>query len=175
MRYLVLWIGLGLVLGGCLKSLPDRDVPDDDAADDDATSDDDDATPADDDDDDDGTPGDDDDATPGDDDDATPGDDDDTSPSAPCEGEPPWNPQDPEACTAQGATPLCQGCQQQAITPTGCCHGDAVYFCDDLNHVVCSIDCTSAPLCGWVPNYDYYDCDTSGDPAPGNNPPMECP
>jgi hypothetical protein len=172
-RYLLLSIGLGLFLGGCLKSLPDRDEPDDDAADDDATSgDDDDATAGDDDD---ATPGDDDDATPGDDDDTTPGDDDDATPGGPCDGEPPWNPGDDEACTDEGATPLCNGCQQQDVTPTGCCHDGAVYFCDGVNHVVCTIDCTTYPHCGWVPNYDYYDCDTDGDPAPWNDPPMECP
>ena len=167
MRLLLLWIGLGLLMGGCLKPLPEREEPDDDAT----SGDDDDTTPPGDDDD--ATPADDDDATPADDDDdATPGDDDDTTPSAPCDGQPSYK--GPEACTAQNAIPLCAGCQAEQVTPDGCCQSDVLYFCDDINHVVCSIDCASDPLCGWVHNMEYYDCGTDGDPAPGNNPPLEC-
>jgi MYXO-CTERM domain-containing protein len=74
-------------------------------------------------------------------------------------------------CEVGGGTPVQQGCD--GITYDGCCSGQDVYWCEQ--GWLCTTDCTAAPYCGWRNAAEFYACDTAGNPAPGNNPPMECP
>ncbi len=109
-------------------------------------------------DDDDTTPVGDDDTTPVGDDDTTPvGDDDDDTSGTPCAG---------------GGEPLQQGCGN--FSWEGCCEGDDLYWCE--SDWVCHMDCTEleSQYCGWDSEQGFYNCGTDGNPAPGNNPPIDC-
>ncbi len=61
------------------------------------------------------------------------------------------------------------------LTLEGCCDGETLYWCE--NNYICTLECYEvAPYCGWHTGGQYiYDCNTPGDPAPDNDPPMECP
>jgi len=67
-------------------------------------------------------------------------------------------------------TTLGYGCG--SYTTSGCCSGDVVLWCE--NNWACRLSCLSEPTCGWNAAISRYDCGTSGDPAPNNDPPMDC-
>jgi MYXO-CTERM domain-containing protein len=78
----------------------------------------------------------------------------------------------PTAASAQCSvgTALQKGCGNLSLE--GCCDGEDLYWCE--GGWVCYLDCLAGPYCGWQPTGPFYDCGTDGQPAPGNNPPMEC-
>ena len=74
-------------------------------------------------------------------------------------------------CEQGGGTPVQQGCGN--FTYEGCCDGERLFWCEA--GWLCTVDCAANPYCGWRVAASFYACDTSGDPAPGNNPPIQCP
>jgi len=67
--------------------------------------------------------------------------------------------------------PIQAGCG--SYTYEGCCEGQILLWCE--NGWLCGSDCSLLPYCGWDAAQTIYNCDTLGNPAPGNNPPMQCP
>jgi len=67
-------------------------------------------------------------------------------------------------------TTLGYGCGN--YTSSGCCSGDVVLWCE--SGWACRLSCLTEPVCGWNAAISRYDCGTSGDPAPDNDPPMDC-
>ncbi len=59
------------------------------------------------------------------------------------------------------------------ITFKGCCDGQTLKYCQQ-NKVVTE-DCKQNPQCGWNNTQKFYDCGTTGQTAPSNNPPKACP
>jgi len=55
----------------------------------------------------------------------------------------------------------------------GCCQGTMLHFCQSGQ--VFSLDCKSAPLCGWSSKRGVYDCATSGGGDPAGQHPRSCP
>jgi MYXO-CTERM domain-containing protein len=74
-------------------------------------------------------------------------------------------------CDIGGGTPVQQGCD--GVSYEGCCDSQDLYWCEQ--GWLCTTDCSVQPLCGWRNAANFYACDTDGNPAPGNNPPMDCP
>ena len=72
------------------------------------------------------------------------------------------------ACSAGEA--IHEGCGP--ITFEGCCDSPQLLWCE--NNWLCKLDCTNNPSCGWNADNEFYDCGTDGEPAPNNDPPMEC-
>jgi len=54
----------------------------------------------------------------------------------------------------------------------GCCDAQLLFWCQ--GGIVCVLDCGQNPQCGWDNAQSLYNCGTAGNPAPGNNPAMEC-
>lgn len=73
-------------------------------------------------------------------------------------------------CTG-GGTPIQQGCDE--YTWEGCCDGEVLYWCE--GNWICSYDCSQMPYCGWMSQHEVYNCGTSGNPAPNDDPPIVCP
>ena len=75
-------------------------------------------------------------------------------------------------CEQGGGTPVQQGCG--SYTYEGCCDGQGLYWCEQ--GYVCFLSCAPDNLsCGWRNQANFYACDTNGNTAPGNNPPIQCP
>jgi len=73
-------------------------------------------------------------------------------------------------CGVDGAHVVSNNCA--TYTFEGCCDGDVLMWCQ--SGTLCLLDCNQSPQCGWDNAQGFYNCGTTGTPAPGNNPPMEC-
>lgn len=78
----------------------------------------------------------------------------------------------PTAASAQcsAGEAVQQGCGN--FTFDGCCEAQILLWCE--NGWLCRSDCSLLPYCGWDSAQSFYNCDTAGQPAVGNNPPMAC-
>jgi MYXO-CTERM domain-containing protein len=77
----------------------------------------------------------------------------------------------PAAAQCSAGDPIQQGCG--SYTFEGCCEGQILLWCE--GGWLCGSDCTLLPYCGWDGTQGFYNCDTAGNAAPGNNPAMQCP
>jgi MYXO-CTERM domain-containing protein len=73
-------------------------------------------------------------------------------------------------CGVDGAQVVGNNCGNYSYE--GCCDGDLLYWCQ--GGTLCLLDCGQAPQCGWDNQGEFYNCGTSGNAAPGNNPPLVC-
>ncbi len=57
----------------------------------------------------------------------------------------------------------------------GCCDSNGtLWFCDTLQEII-SQTCVGGDVCGWNPEYGFYDCvPPPGGADPSNNFPMAC-
>jgi MYXO-CTERM domain-containing protein len=82
-------------------------------------------------------------------------------------------------CGCNGGTCVDGTCQGGcgAITFEGCCEGTVTKWCDGSGNIV-EQDCAdnaTAPLCGWLPDQNFYFCTTTTDVDPSGQFPYLCP